>query len=71
MLEEKVKAILALPFPETIKKAQEILGMFNYYHLFIEFYAWIITSLYEGLRKGKEESSHPNSQERMKITWMK
>ena len=38
---EKVKAILAIPFPETIKKAQEILGMFNYYRIFIEHFAWI------------------------------
>jgi len=67
MLEEKVKTILALSFPETIKKVQEILRMFNYYHLFIEFYTWITTPLYEGLRKGKGEPPHPNSQERMKL----
>ena len=30
-MEEKVRAITELPFPKTIKKAMEVLGMFNYY----------------------------------------
>ena len=52
---EKVKAILAVPFPETIKKAQEILGMFNYYRIFIEHFAWIAGPLYDGLKKTETE----------------
>jgi hypothetical protein len=54
---EKVKAILAVPFPETIKKAQEILGMFNYYRIFIEYFAWIAGPLYDGLKGSEIEST--------------
>ena len=53
---EKVKAILSVPFPDTIKKAQEVLGMFNYYRIFIEHFAWIAAPLYDGLKKEKVEN---------------
>jgi hypothetical protein len=55
---EKVQAILAVPFPETIKKAQEILGMFNYYRIFIQHFAWIAAPLYDGLKKQFDKLSH-------------
>ena len=54
---EKVKAILAVPFPETVKKAQEVLGMFNYYRIFIEHFAWIAGPLYDGLKRTEIDTS--------------
>ena len=50
-MEEKVRAITELPFPKTIKKAMEVLGMFNYYRSFIKWFAWIAAPLYDGLKK--------------------
>src|SRR5438045_651136 len=50
-----------------IKKAQEVLGMFNYYQLFIQFFAWIAAPLYEGLKKTKNEPSHSTSRARVKL----
>src|SRR5438045_9799491 len=41
-----------MPFPETIKKAQEV------YQIFIEHFAWIATPLYNGLKKQSDEPSH-------------
>ena len=35
--------------------------MFNYYHLFIQFFAWIAASLYKKLKKMIDESSQFNS----------
>src|SRR5438046_9346289 len=61
---EKVEAILAVPFPETIKKAQEVLGMFNYYRIFIEHFTWIATPLYDDLKKQSDEPSHPDMKAR-------
>ena len=51
ILKEKMIIILIISFSETIKKTQEILEIFNYYHLFIQFFAWIIISLYKKLKK--------------------
>src|SRR5436190_23651752 len=50
-MEEKVRAITELPFPKTIKKAMEVLGMFNYYRSFIKWFAWIAAPLYDGLKR--------------------
>jgi hypothetical protein len=58
-LQEKVKVILAIPFPQTIKKAQEVLGMFNYYRIFIEHFAWVAAPLYDGLKKQSSEQPLP------------
>jgi hypothetical protein len=58
-LKEKVKAILAVPFPETIKNAQEALGMFNYYRIFVKHFAWIAAPLYDGLKKQPSDYSAP------------
>lgn len=66
-LKEKVVAILATPFPETIKKAHEVLGMFNYYHAFIQFFACITTPLYDELKMMKEEPSHHDTRAREKF----
>ena len=49
-LEEKVKLILAIAYPETVKQAMVILGMFNYYRNFIESFALIAAPLYDGLK---------------------
>jgi hypothetical protein len=64
---EKVKTILAVPFLETIKKAQEILGMFNYYRIYIKHFAWIAASLYDGLKKQPDESSYHYLKARARI----
>jgi len=40
-LEEKLQAILAIPYPETVKQAMVILGMFNYYGTFIDSFALV------------------------------
>jgi hypothetical protein len=64
---EKLKAILTVSFPETIKKAQEILGMFNYYRIFSKHFAWIAAPLYDGLKKQSDEPSHHNLKSRARI----
>jgi hypothetical protein len=65
---EKVKAILAVPFPETIKKVQEILSMFNYYQIFIKHFIWITAApLYDGLKKQHDEPSHHDLKARARI----
>ena len=51
--EEKVAAILNLPFPTTIKMAQVILGQFNYYRGHIAWYAMIVKPLTDGLKKNQ------------------
>ena len=56
-IESKVRAITSLPFPKTIKKAMEILGMFNYYRNFIKYFAWIAAPLYDGLKKQSTDAS--------------
>jgi len=39
ILKKKMIIILIIFFSEMIKKIQEILEIFNYYHLFIQFFA--------------------------------
>src|SRR4030095_9998814 len=60
--EEKVAAIMELPFPTTIKMAQIILGQFNYYRGHIDQYAMIVKPLTDGLKKNKVS---PNAQQFM------
>ena len=59
-LEEKVQAILAIPYPETVKQAMVILGMFNYYRTFIDSFALIAAPLYDGLKGSLKDTSLSN-----------
>jgi len=59
-LEEKVQAILAIQYPETIKQAMIILGMFNYYRNFIDSFAIIAAPLYDGLKGSLKDTSLAN-----------
>ena len=59
-LEEKVQAILAIQYPETIKQAMVILGMFNYYRNFIDSFAIIAAPLYDGLKGSLKDTSLAN-----------
>jgi hypothetical protein len=54
-LDDKVAAITSIPFPKTVKQAQEVLGLFNYYRSFIARFSWIAAPLYEGLKTSKRE----------------
>lgn len=56
-LEEKVVAITSLPYPHTIKDAQQVLGVFNYYRQFIPLFAWIASPLYDGLKTSKPKTA--------------
>jgi len=60
VLEEKVQAILAIPYPETIKQAMVILGMFNYYRSFIHSFAIIAAPLHDGLKGSLKDTSLAN-----------
>jgi len=69
-LREKVDAILAVPFPETVKQALVILGMFNYYRAFIPHFALIAAPLYDALKmtpSQRKEIADLDSKERAKV----
>jgi hypothetical protein len=51
---EKVDAIDRLLPPTNIKTLQTFLGMIVYFHLYIPFYAWLISPLFKLLRKDKK-----------------
>lgn len=55
-LSEKVAAITSLPFPKTLRQAQESIGLFNYYRIFIPHFSWLAAPLYNGLRTSTRES---------------
>jgi len=59
-LEEKVQAILAIQYPDTVKQAMVILGMFNYYRSFIDSFAIIAAPLYDGLKGSLKDPSLSN-----------
>ena len=50
-----------------IKKTQEILDMFNYYRIFIEYFTWIIISFYDDFKKQFDEFSYHNLKARIRI----
>ena len=51
---DKLKPILNLQAPSSVKKLQSFLGMVNYQRAFIKNYAMIAKPLYELLKKGRE-----------------
>ena len=51
---DKLKPILNLQAPSSVKKLQSFLGMVNYQRAFIKNYAMITKPLYELLKKGRE-----------------
>src|SRR6201996_2491906 len=50
--EEKVKAILNLARPRTVKELQTFLGMVTYFSAYIPHFAWIVSPLFKLLKKG-------------------
>ena len=54
MEEEKVKGILEWLTPKCIKDMQKFLGLANYYHQFIEGFAFIARPLYDMVKKDKK-----------------
>ena len=48
--EDKVRAVQKLPYPSIVRKAQEILGIINYYRGFIEKFSWIAAAIYDGMK---------------------
>jgi len=49
---EKVDAILALEPPKTVNELQTFLGMMNYFSAYVPFFAWIVSPLFNLLKKG-------------------
>jgi hypothetical protein len=49
---EKVSAIVELERPKHVSDLQKFLGMCVYFSQYIPFYAYIVTSLFELLKKG-------------------
>jgi len=72
-LEEKVQAILAIPYPETVKQAMVILGMFNYYRTFIDSFALIAAPLYDGLKGSLKDTNlsnlSPKAKAKVRARW--
>ena len=52
--QEKVKPILSLPPPTSVKQLQKFLGCINYYRRFLKQFASMAAPLYELLKKGKK-----------------
>src|SRR6201996_6517394 len=50
--EEKVKAILNLAHPRSVKELQTFLGMVTYFSAYIPHFAWIVSPLFKLLKKG-------------------
>ena len=59
--EQKVKAIMALPYPTTIGEASEIFGQYNYHRDFIDNFAEIALSITKAMSptKGKRNPKKP------------
>ena len=51
--EDKVKAIMELPYPKTIGEASEIFGQFNYHRDFIKNFAEIARPITNGMSPKK------------------
>jgi len=54
MEEEKVKDVLDWPTPKCVKDVQKFLGLANYYHRFIEGFAFIARHLYDMVRNDQK-----------------
>ena len=54
MKEEKVKGIVEWPTPKCVKDMQKFLGLVNYYHQFIEGFAFIARPLHDMMKKNKK-----------------
>ena len=52
--EEKVKGVLDWPTPKCVKDVQKFLGLVNYYHQFIEDFAFIARPLYNMVKKDQK-----------------
>ena len=59
---DKLKPILNLQAPSSVKKLQSFLGMVNYMRAFIKNYALLSRPLYDLLKKGKEFNWTPECQ---------
>jgi hypothetical protein len=59
---EKVDAIIQLDEPKTVNELQIFLGMIVYFSAYIPFYAWIVTPLFQLLKKGVEWEWGPSQQ---------
>jgi hypothetical protein len=59
--EEKVKAIMDLPYPRTIGEASELFGQFNYHRDFIKGFAEIAKPITDGMspQKGRKVHGRP------------
>ena len=54
MEEEKVKGVLEWLMPKCVKDVQKFLGLANYYHRFIEGFAFIARPLHDMVKKDKK-----------------
>ena len=54
MKEEKIKGILDWPTPKCVKDMQKFLGLANYYHQFIEGFAFIARPLHDMVKKDQK-----------------
>jgi len=54
MEEGKVKGVLEWPMPKCIKEVQKFLGLANYYHWFIEWFATVARPLHDMVKKDKK-----------------
>ena len=50
----KVKGVLKWPTPKCVKDIQKFLGLANYYHQFIEGFAFIARLLHDIVKKDKK-----------------
>src|SRR6218665_204351 len=55
----KVKAVQEWPTPKTCKEVRAILGLFSYYHRFIEQFAQVAQPLHRLLIRGVESNGRP------------
>ena len=54
MEEEKMKDVLDWPRPECVKDVQKFLGLANYYHQFIQGFAFIARPLHDMVKKDQK-----------------
>jgi hypothetical protein len=64
---EKVDAIIALKPPRNVSELQTFLGMMVYFSNYIPFYAWIVSPLFQLLKKGSTWTWDENQQEAFEI----
>jgi hypothetical protein len=63
--EEKVKAIMDLPYPKTIGEASELFGQFNYHRDFIQGFAEMAKPITDGMSPKKTTKKYGASPHRM------